>query len=109
MQIIPYSDDGVRINLSEADKKKAMCTHHLTCDTPIDYCSIRISITRDGNLTLDNKTCVEKMVSMAGMEGCNSTKHPISKSMLHKAAEEVHEEDFLPPEGKTEYQHYVGR
>ena len=46
-------------------------THQLKAGEPIDYCSIRIQLQENGDMTLDNSQCVDKILADANMEDCN--------------------------------------
>ena len=82
--------------------------HELAVGSPIDYCSIRITLLENGDLTLDNQACVEKIVAGAGLTDCNAATMPISKSMLKTAAEQREDEDYVTAEEKTLHEHYIG-
>ena len=57
-------------------------THQLKVGEPIDYCSIRIQLHENGDITLDNSQCVEKMLADANMEECNVGRSPIMNSCV---------------------------
>lgn len=40
-------------------------THQLKAGEPIDYCSIRIQLQENGDMTLDNSQCVDKILADA--------------------------------------------
>ena len=70
-------------------------TQKLTRESPIDYCSIRVTLNDQGEIKLDNQAYIDKLVTEAGMTDCNTTKNPISKEMLKRAAEEQHDDILL--------------
>ena len=80
----------------------------MTRESPIDYCSIRVTLNDQGEIKLDNQAYIDKLVSEAGMTDCNTVKSPISKEMLKRAAEEQHDDILLADDEKTKFQSHAG-
>lgn len=80
----------------------------LSVDKVIDYCSLNIQLMANGDITLDNRAYVEKILEEAGMTDCNIAKGPISKDLLKIAAQEQDEGLILCDEGKALHEKYVG-
>ena len=54
----------------------------LDISTTLDYLSMNISLTESGDIQLDNRPYIEKVLDEEGMSECNAAKEPLTKSTL---------------------------
>ena len=82
--------------------------NELTPDNPIDYCSIRVQMHTNGDISIDNDSFIEKMLVKRNMADCNPTARPINTDLLMKAAQEREDGLILGSEAKTEHESIIG-
>ena len=56
----------------------------LTEESALDYLSIKISMSSNLDIRLDNQTKIEGYLAEQGLTDCNPTKQPILKSTLEE-------------------------
>ena len=61
----------------------------LSRENPLDYLSIRIGVSPEGNIELDNDEKVTKVLTDHGMLDCNAAKTPLSKHHLTDIANQL--------------------